>query len=83
MTTGTTRAALTHMAGLLAQRVHQDHRMIPALVDFLKQTGDLPEPFASEAWLEEGSLEHECADLFHSGGITRVNFNGTVEQFPN
>lgn len=76
-------ATIAQFAALLAQRVHQDHSVVQDLVRFLKYTGDLPEPFASSAWLEPGSLEHECADLFHSGGITRVYFDGSVEQFPN
>ncbi len=74
---------LQDLAAHAARQAHEDHSTVPKLVALLVQTGDLPEPFASTAWLEPGSLEHECADLFHSGGMTRVYFDGSIEQYPD
>jgi hypothetical protein len=66
-----------------ARRVHADHSTLPQLLQLLAYSGDLDPMWHASAWLEPGSLEHGCADIFHAGGITRVYFDGTIEQFPN
>ena len=79
------------LCGLAARLVHgaedlpaevQEQR-VQTLIDLLKHSGDLTPELAGEAWYEPNSREHEVVDLFHSGGVTRVNFDGTVDQFPN
>lgn len=68
---------------IMARAVHVDHNYVPAVIQALVESGDLPQWAADSAYLEPGSLEHECADLFHDGGITRIYFTGEIEQFPN
>jgi hypothetical protein len=60
----------------------QDGR-VKRLIDLLVFSGDLTPELAGEAWYEIASREHHVVDLFHSGGCTRVNLDGTIDQFPN
>jgi len=67
----------------MAHAAHESPEGAKALLLVLRDSGDLPEPFNATASLEPESIEHEVADFFHDGGITRVYFDGTIEQFPN
>lgn len=56
---------------------------IPALLQLLVRAGDLTQDLADASWYEPQSAEHGVVDFFHPGGITRVNRDGSVDQFPN
>lgn len=61
---------------------HYEHE-VDQLIALLVQVGDLSFELAKSAWYEPQSEEHDCVDLFHDGGVTRVHLNGTIDQFPN
>lgn len=68
--------------GQFARNAHSDHSSVPVLVDALVAGGYMSPEDATTAWLEPGSLEHECADLFlRDGRVTRVWFDGDVEVY--
>jgi hypothetical protein len=73
-------AMAVHFTGVISD-AEQNEALVQTLIDLLKQTGDLTELQAGEAWYEEQSKEHDVVDLFHSGGCTRVSLDGSVEQF--
>lgn len=57
--------------------------LVQTVLDILVESGDLSAELAGGAWYEDASCEHDCCDFFHDAGITRVNLDGSIEQFPN
>ena len=83
------KAALTSLAATAVTAILKNE--IPAVcigyVESLKAvlvaSGDLTQSLADSVCDQKGLRVKKAVDLIHDGGVTRVYFNGSIEQFPN
>ena len=72
----------------LVERILQEPRNSEprrSLLELLVQMGNLTQEQRETSYFEDPklSIEHSCVHIYHDGGTTQVNTDGTLEAFPN